>query len=142
MSLEVDMWHQVAKVSDIAPGGMKAVRVEDREICLCEYDGAIHAVSRRCGHQNAPMEQGALQGWVLTCPLHDAQFDIRDGTNLSWPIDRYMGEEPLPEPVARFQQLERRLQWKTRVHDLRTYKVRVTDDSIEVFVPAPCATTE
>lgn len=136
------MWHQVAKVSDIAPGGMKAVRVEGREICLCEYDGAIHAVSRRCGHQNAPMEQGALQGWVLTCPLHDAQFDVRDGTNLSWPIDRYMGEAPLPEPVARFQQLERRLQWKTRVHNLRTYKVRVTDDSIEVYVPAPCTTTE
>lgn len=136
------MWHEVAKEGEIAPGGMKAVRVQDREICLCEYDGHIYAVSRRCGHQNAPMDQGALQGWIVTCPLHDAQFDIRDGTNLSWPIDRYMGDEPLPEAVERFFRLEKRMQWKTRIHDLRTYKVRATDGVIEVFVPDACPPPE
>jgi len=47
------MWHEVAKLDEIAPGGMKYVRAADREICLCEYDGGIYAVSRRCGHENA-----------------------------------------------------------------------------------------
>ena len=95
------MWHEVAKRDDIAPGGMKYVRAEDREICLCEYDGEIYAVSRRCGHQNAPLDQGSLEGWILTCPLHDGQFDIRSGKNLSWPLDHDMGDEAaIPEPVS------------------------------------------
>lgn len=129
------MWHEVAKLDDIARGGMKYVRAADREICLCEYGGGIYAVSRRCGHQNAPLDQGALEGWVLTCPLHDGQFDIRSGANLSWPLDHDMGsDDEIPEPVQRFFKLEKRLQWKTRVHDLHTYEVRVRDGAIEVDV--------
>jgi nitrite reductase/ring-hydroxylating ferredoxin subunit len=129
------MWQELAKLDDLAPGGMKYMRAGEREIVLCEYDGAVYAVGRRCGHQNAPLDQGSLEGWVLTCPLHDGQFDIRDGQNLSWPIDHDMGEEPLPEPVERFFALEKRLQWKTRVHDLHTYSVRIIDGAVEVDVP-------
>ena len=129
------MWHEVAKLDDIAPGGMKYVRAADREICLCEYDGDIYAVSRRCGHENAPLDQGSLEGWIITCPLHDGQFDIRSGVNLAWPIDHDRGDEAvIPEPVKRWFKLEQRLQWKTRVHDLHTYQVRVTDGTIQVDI--------
>ena len=129
------MWHEVAKLEDIAPGGMKYVRAADREICLCEYDGDIYAVSRRCGHENAPLDQGSLEGWIITCPLHDGQFDIRSGVNLAWPIDHDRGDEAaIPEPVKRWFKLEQRLQWKTRVHDLHTYEVRVADGTIEVEI--------
>jgi len=129
------MWHEVARLDDIVPGGTKYVRVGEEEICLCNYEGTVFAVSRRCGHQNAPLEQGALEGWVITCPLHDAQFDVRTGKNLSWPIDHYFGEEELSEAHRRFERLEKRLQWKTRVHDLATFPARVTDaGAIEVEV--------
>ncbi len=131
------MWHEVAKLEDIAPGGMKYVRAgeDDREICLCEYDGDIYAVSRRCGHENAPLDQGSLEGWIITCPLHNGQFDIRSGANLSWPLDHDMGPaEDIPEPVQRWFKLQKRLEWKTRVHDLHTYNVRVTDGTIEVEI--------
>ena len=71
------MWHEVAKLDDIAPGGMKYVRAgeDDREICLCEYDGAIYAVSRRCGHENAPLERGRARG--LDPHLPAAQRPVR-----------------------------------------------------------------
>ena len=131
------MWTEVAKTVDIVSGGLKYVRAgeDDREICICEYDGSYYAVSRRCGHENAPLSEGALEGWIITCPLHDAQFDIRDGKNLSWPIDHDMGDPAaIPEPVKRWFKLEQRLQWKTRVHDLHTYEVRVTDGTIEVEI--------
>lgn len=130
------MWRDVANTDDIARGGMKYVRTDGREICLCEYDGSFYAVSRRCGHQNAPLNEGALEGWILTCPLHNAQFDVRSGKNLSWPIDHDMGaDDQIPEPVRRFLSLQKRLQWKIQVHDLRTYEVRVQDGVIAVDVP-------
>jgi nitrite reductase/ring-hydroxylating ferredoxin subunit len=130
------MWQIVATDTDVAPGGMISMRAGADELCLCEYAGAYYAVSRLCGHQNAPLEQGALEGWVLTCPLHHAQFDIRSGRNLSWPADPYLGAAPLPEPVERFFRLEKRLQRMIGVHDLRTYPVRVHAGSIEVDLPA------
>ena len=118
-----------------SPGGPSTCASVRKRSASATGDGTIYAVSRRCGHENAPLDQGALEGWILTCPLHDGQFDIRTGKNLSWPIDHYFGEEPLPEPRERFERLQKRLQWKTRVHDLNTYPARVTDaGAIEVEV--------
>lgn len=71
--------------SDIAQGGLKAVTLDGREIVICNYEGAFYAVERACGHANARLERGALTGWILTCPLHYAQFDIRSGEALSGP---------------------------------------------------------
>lgn len=132
------MWREVARLSEIAPGGMLPVVAEGHEICLCECGGAFYAVSRACGHQCVPLDQGALLGWVLTCPLHHVRFDIRSGGSLSAPGHAHLGAEPLPEPAARFLRLERRLQEATPTHDLRTYAVRVMAESIEVDVPEPC----
>jgi nitrite reductase/ring-hydroxylating ferredoxin subunit len=129
------MWNELAKLDDIAPGGLKFVKAGEREICLCRVDDEVFAVARRCGHQNAPLDQGALDGWVLTCPLHNAQFDVRSGKNLAWAIDHYYGPDPLPEPVERFFALETRMSWRTRIHDLHTYPARVSDGAIEVDVP-------
>ncbi|MEZ5126358.1 MAG: Rieske 2Fe-2S domain-containing protein [Thermoleophilia bacterium] len=129
------MWCELARCDDIAAGGMKYVQVGEREVCLCEYDGDFFAVSRRCGHQNVPLDEGALAGWVLTCPLHNVQFDVRDGRSISPPIDHDMGAAALPEPVERFFQLEKRLRCRTRVHDLHTYRVRVRGGAIEVDMP-------
>ena len=129
------MWHEVARLDDIVPGGTRYVRVGEEEICRCRDERTSYSVSRRCGHQNAPLDQGALEGWLLTCPLHFSQFDVRTGKNLSWPIDHYFGEEELSEAHRRFARLERRLQWKTRVHDLKTFPARVTGaGAIEVEV--------
>ena len=74
--------------SEIAPGGLKAVTLEGREIVLCNHEGAFYAVERACGHANARLERGALTGWILTCPLHYAQFDIRTGEALSGPAPK------------------------------------------------------
>jgi nitrite reductase/ring-hydroxylating ferredoxin subunit len=128
------MWHEVARLDDIAPGGMKYAKAEGREITLCNCDGHIYAVSRRCGHESAPLDQGSLDGWIVTCPMHFAQFDVRSGVNLAWPIDHYLGEEPVPEPVERLFRLEHRLEWKIRANDLDTYAVRVTDGAIEIDI--------
>ena len=131
------MWHEVARVDEMAAGGMKSAQVGSHEVCLCEYQGRFYAVSRRCGHQNAPLDQGALLGWVITCPLHYAQFDIRTGKRLSVPINHFLGGEPLPEPVERFRRLEKRLDREVRTRDLDTYAVRVHAGAIEVDLPEP-----
>ena len=58
-------------------------------IVVCRVGGALHAIEDRCSHANTTLHDGRLRGAVLTCPLHGAQFDVRDGRHLGPPA--YMG---------------------------------------------------
>lgn len=82
------MFIKAFEEKDVAPGGMKAVTLNGREIVVCNYAGTFYAVERACGHAKARLERGALTGWILTCPLHYAQFDIRSGEALSGPAPK------------------------------------------------------
>ena len=128
------MWTEVAKVGDVAVGGLKFVKLGGAQAALANCGGTFYAVGRRCGHMNAPLDQGSLSGFVLTCPLHFAQFDVRDGAVLSYPLDRHFGAEPLPAPARHVLDVEQRLQRKIRVDGLATWPVRVRGESIEVDV--------
>ena len=66
---------EVGKTDEIAPGGMKCVKAGEREIVVCNCAGQYYAVDRRCGHMNAPLEMGALDGTIVTCP--DAPRPVR-----------------------------------------------------------------
>lgn len=79
------MFIKAFEENEIAPGGMKAVALGGHELVVCNYGGTFYAVERACGHAHARLERGALTGWILTCPLHYAQFDIRSGEALSGP---------------------------------------------------------
>jgi len=128
---------EVAKTSELAPGGLKYVEVDKREIVLCNCDGVIFAVGRRCGHQNAPLNMGTLEGYVLTCPLHNVQFDVRTGEALSSPLYHYFGEE---EEQASQEDFDNFAQWydvlraHTNTCDLKTYPVVVEKDSIKLEI--------
>jgi nitrite reductase/ring-hydroxylating ferredoxin subunit len=126
------MWTEAAKLDDVAPGGVKSVRLDGREIALCKCGAEVYAVSRRCGHMNAPLEQGALVGRILTCPLHHVQFDVTTGEALANPIDHDLSAEPLSPAWAHELAVSQRLQWKIRIDDLHTWPVRVRDGAIEV----------
>lgn len=93
------MFIEAAEEKDIVAGGMKAVTLRGREIVLCNYKGIFYAVERACGHAGARLERGALTGWILTCPLHYAQFDIRSGEALSGPAPAACASRH-PDPAA------------------------------------------
>ena len=128
------MYVEVAKMDEIAPGGMKAVEANGKEIVLCNYDGKIYAINRRCGHTNAPLEMGTLEGYILTCPLHHSQFDITTGEALSGPVPHDFGDEPFPESLQKFFQYAGMLISEIKTYGIETYPIKVEGDSILVEV--------
>jgi len=76
----------VAPVSDLAPGEMKFAAVEGERIVLANVEGSFYALRDVCGHRNAPLSRGRLEGCLIECPLHFAQFDIRNGKFIDGPI--------------------------------------------------------
>lgn len=128
------MWIEAAKVGDIVPGGIKAVEVKGEEIALCNDRGKIYAVSRRCGHMSAPLELGALAGYIVTCPMHNAQFDVRSGEALSGTVPPHLGNEPIPKGVGQYMQYVGMLMSHIKVCDIKTYPVEIDNDLIKVDV--------
>ena len=64
---------------DIKEGGLLGVEVEGNKIVLVRVNGQVFAVDAVCSHKGAPLEEGKLEGYNLTCPWHYAVFDVSSG---------------------------------------------------------------
>jgi nitrite reductase/ring-hydroxylating ferredoxin subunit len=76
----------VAHVGDLAPGEITFVAVERERIVLANVEGSFYALRDVCGHRNAPLSRGRLDGCLIECPLHFAQFDVRTGKYVDGPL--------------------------------------------------------
>ena len=76
----------VAKIGDVPVGGMTVVAIDRERIMLANVDGQFFAMRDMCGHRNAPLSRGRLEGCIVECPLHFAQFDVRTGKLIDGPI--------------------------------------------------------
>ena len=76
----------VVKTGDVPPGSMTVVAIDRERIMLANVDGQFFAMRDMCGHRNAPLSRGKLDGCIVECPLHFAQFDVRTGKLVDGPI--------------------------------------------------------
>ncbi|MGI0080247.1 MAG: Rieske (2Fe-2S) protein [Nitrososphaerales archaeon] len=123
---------EVANLTEIPVGKMKAVKALNDDILLSNVGGKIFATSNRCGHQNASLAKGNLEGRVVTCPLHRARFDVTTGENLSGP---QLGMPPevmqkLPAEVLAMFKRSGEILSEIEVKPLKTFKVSVKGDSL------------
>jgi nitrite reductase/ring-hydroxylating ferredoxin subunit len=72
-------FQKVANKMDIKEGGLLGVELEGNKIALAMINGQVFAIDAVCSHQGAPLEEGTLEGFNLTCPWHYAVFDVRNG---------------------------------------------------------------
>jgi nitrite reductase/ring-hydroxylating ferredoxin subunit len=98
---------KVAEQDELEEGELLPLEVDGELICLAKVDGEVYAFTDNCTHISGPLSDGELSGYVLTCPWHGAQFDIRTGKVLRGPARQ----------------------------DIMTYPVKVEDDSIFVSLP-------
>lgn len=126
---------RAARADEIAPGGMKSVVLDTREIVVCNCSGIFHAVSRRCGHMNAPLELGTLDGQILTCPMHCAQFDVATGQLLAGPVPAHLDGVVLPPSVATYLANVGALMQHIRAESIAVYPTIVDGGWVSVELP-------
>jgi len=76
---------KVAAKSEIQQGQMKAVRIREKNILIVNIDGKFYAIGGNCSHSGGEFEKGTLDGNMVTCPRHRAQFDVTTGKVVSHP---------------------------------------------------------
>ncbi|QLH75553.1 MAG: Rieske 2Fe-2S domain-containing protein [Methanomassiliicoccales archaeon] len=116
------MFVDVGSEDEIAEGGMVSFKVGGDDVVVARYAGKLYAFGRGCGHEGARLDRGTVNGRIVTCPLHFAQFDIVTGEALLGPADRNYGRGP-PD---RGRSLE--------THDIPTFKVKVENGRVMVDI--------
>lgn len=81
-------------LSALAEGDIHVCEFGDLEVMVCRVGGTLHALEDLCSHADTPLSTGALQGYKIVCPLHGAQFDVRDGSHSGPPA--YTGVRTFP----------------------------------------------
>jgi 3-phenylpropionate/trans-cinnamate dioxygenase ferredoxin subunit len=93
---------KVAKVSEVPEGEMKIV-FQDL-VAVANAEGQFYAFGNICPHAAGPIGEGYLEGCVVECPWHAAQWDVRTGKALTM----------------------------LATADIPLFEVRVVDDDIEI----------
>jgi nitrite reductase/ring-hydroxylating ferredoxin subunit len=125
---------QAIRAAEIAPGGMKAVELSGRELVICNCAGSFYAIDRRCGHMNSPLEMGTLEGTILTCAMHCAQFDVTTGEVLAGPLSAYLGNETPPPRTAALLKNVGELMQHIRTESIGTHKAKVESEWVLVAI--------
>jgi len=98
---------KVAELDELDDGELMAVEVDGELVCLAKVDGSVYAFTDNCTHISGPLNEGELDGKVLTCPWHGAQFNVCTGKVLRGPARQ----------------------------DIQTYPVRVEGKAILISLP-------
>ena len=71
---------RVASVDEVPLESLKAVRVDETEICLAHAeDGNFYAINDVCTHENFLLSMGELFEMDVECPQHGSRFNLVTG---------------------------------------------------------------
>ena len=77
----------VAKINELAPGKAICVEVAGQRVALFNIDGSYHAIGDGCTHVGGSLSEGEVDGNIVLCPLHCAEFDVTTGRVVGPPAD-------------------------------------------------------
>lgn len=58
---------------------MKKVSVSDEHVLVANVAGKLYAIGNTCTHRGCSLDEGELEGNIVTCPCHGGQFDVTNG---------------------------------------------------------------
>jgi nitrite reductase/ring-hydroxylating ferredoxin subunit len=85
-------WVKAVPEPELPVGASTGVVVDGRAVMLHRTDGEVHAIDDLCTHAGALLSRGEVVDCVVTCPLHESRFDLRDGHVVRGPAHH-------PQPV-------------------------------------------
>ena len=82
MTESSDEIYELGDLSGLDDGDMRCFEEIGADgIVVCRSGGDLFALADNCSHADTPLSEGRLRGFGLTCPLHGASFDVRDGSH-------------------------------------------------------------
>jgi nitrite reductase/ring-hydroxylating ferredoxin subunit len=75
------MFVTVARADEIPPGAARRVQAGGLELSLVRVGDEFYVTGGACAHLHGPLGEGRVDDYVLSCPWHGWQYDVRTGLN-------------------------------------------------------------
>ncbi|MET0187684.1 MAG: non-heme iron oxygenase ferredoxin subunit, partial [Pseudonocardia sediminis] len=85
-------WARAISDAELADGASAGVVVDGRQVMLHRNGDELYAIDDLCSHAGALLSRGPVSDCIVTCPLHESLFDLRDGHIVRGPAHH-------PQPV-------------------------------------------
>lgn len=69
----------VAEEAAVEEGRLYRAEASGMPVLLVRLQGNIYAIAATCTHAGGPLDEGSLEGDVVTCPWHGSRFCVRNG---------------------------------------------------------------
>lgn len=85
-------FERIVSFRELVEGVPASLKLETGEdVCLIRVGHEVFGIAEECPHGESPLSDGAMvDDYVIECPMHCAQFDVRDGSVV---------EPPAIEPI-------------------------------------------
>lgn len=70
---------------DLAPGEIRLIQLDGVDVAVYNVGGTFYATQNACTHEMGELSDGFLDGEVVTCPFHGAQFNVKTGAVVAEP---------------------------------------------------------
>lgn len=114
-------FQKLAREDEIPAGTTRFIRAGGIPVILAKWGGRVYALHGICPHKNNPLEGARVWDYLLDCPWHHFQYDVRTGEN------------HYPKNV--YPQSEERL--KAQLRSLAVYAVEIRNGEIWADVNGP-----
>ena len=102
-------WTSIGAAKDFAEGKPARAMAGEIPVMIVRLGGRLNAIAATCSHAGGPLDEGKLEGDIVTCPWHGSRFCVADGRVKSGPA----------------------------TFDQPAYLVREEGDKVQVRLPAP-----
>jgi nitrite reductase (NADH) small subunit/3-phenylpropionate/trans-cinnamate dioxygenase ferredoxin subunit len=126
---------EVAGKQEIPVGKTKHVEVDGKEIAIVNINGKYYAFDDRCGHSSARLSMGVINGNVVTCPFHGAQFDCTTGKKVKEANTTAPPTEGLSDIWKKNVEYAYNILSYIKTYDQNIYDVTIDGDRIKISLP-------
>jgi nitrite reductase/ring-hydroxylating ferredoxin subunit len=78
-------WFKVCAVDALKPESARSVKLFGRPFAVFFVDGSYYGTDGACRHMKADLAGGKLDRFIIECPMHGWQYDVRSGKCLTQP---------------------------------------------------------
>ena len=78
-------WRPAGRLDEIPEGGLRTLTLDGEPLLLHRRGGIVSCLQNACAHLGAPLDGGAIEDGVITCPWHGFRYDLASGECLTAP---------------------------------------------------------
>ena len=78
-------WRSAGRVSDIPEGGLRRLELDGQKLILHRRGAVVSCLQNACAHLGFPIDDGAVEDGIITCPYHGFRYDLASGECLTAP---------------------------------------------------------